>query len=78
MMVLGESAILVLIGIGFGIPLALVAARILRTLLFGVTPYDPVTIAAVILLLFLAGVVAGFVPARRASSVDPIVALRRE
>jgi predicted permease len=77
-MVLRESAILVLIGIGLGIPLALVAARVLQTRLFGVTPYDPFTIATVISLLFFTGVVAGFVPARRASNVDAMVALRRE
>ena len=52
------------------------ATRLLSTLLFAVKPNDPTTFAAVVLLLAIVAFVAGLVPARRASRVDPLVALR--
>jgi len=67
-----------LAGMGIGLAAALALARLLETLLFGVTPFDPASYAATALLLLLVATVACFVPARRASALDPLVALRHE
>jgi predicted permease len=77
-MVLRETAALVLGGILVGLPLTFAATRLIGKLLFGVTPTDPATIAVAVFTLLLAAAVAGYLPARRASSVDPMVALRYE
>ena len=76
--VLQEAFALVLAGVAIGIPCALGAGRLLAGMLFGVTTYDPVTLAAVVLVLFAAALVAALPPARRAAGIDPIVALRAE
>ena len=75
-MVLGETFALVLAGIALGLPLTLSTARLLRNSLFGVTPYDPVTIAGAVLTIVSICLLAAAAPARRATRVDPIVALR--
>jgi predicted permease len=67
-----------LVGLAIGVPAVLVGSRYLESLLFGIKPNDPVVVAAGILILLTAGLVASYVPARRASSVDPMVALRNE
>jgi predicted permease len=67
-----------LIGIAIGVVLAGVLARMLRTLLVGVSPFDPLTYAAVAFLLVSICLVASFVPARRATIVDPVIALRSD
>lgn len=67
-----------LAGIGIGLAAALLLARLLETLLFGVTPFDPASYAAMALLLFLVAAFACFVPARRAAALDPLAALRHE
>jgi putative ABC transport system permease protein len=67
-----------LIGIAIGVVLAGALARMLRTLLVGVNPFDPLTYTMVALLLITICMVASFVPARRATVVDPLVALRAE
>jgi len=77
-MVLGETLKLTLIGIAVGLPCALAATRLIAHMLFGVTPYDPLTLAAVSFALLAVGALAGYIPARRAMRVDPIVALRYE
>jgi predicted permease len=77
-MVLGEGGVLLLAGLALGVVGALLASRLLQGLLFGVTPYDPMTLAAVNLLLATAGLLACWVPAARAARVDPVVALRTE
>jgi len=76
--VLREAFALVLAGVVIGIPCALAAGRLLAGFLFGVTTYDPVTLAAVVVVLFAAALVAAVPPARRAAGIDPIVALRAE
>ena len=75
-LVLREGFIPVLIGIIAGIPFAIVAARLMKSLLFGVAPTDPATLAASALFMLSIAAVAAYLPARRASRVDPITALR--
>ena len=77
-LVLKHGARLVLIGIALGLPAAWVASRWVESMLFGLTPADPVAIGGAILLLTSAAQLAGYIPARRASRVDPLVALRHE
>jgi putative ABC transport system permease protein len=77
-LVLKRSARLVLIGIALGLPAAWAASRWVESMLFGLTPADPVAIGGAILLLTTAAQLAGYIPARRASRVDPLVALRHE
>ncbi len=76
--VLGESAILIAIGVGTGLGAAVGATRYLAAMLFGLTPLDPATFAAASLLFVVVALIASFVPARRATMVDPLVALRTE
>jgi putative ABC transport system permease protein len=68
----------VVVGLVLGLAAAAVAAASIRTLLFGVVPLDPVSLGGVSLLLFLAASLACYLPARRASCVDPVIALRSE
>lgn len=77
-MVLGESVKLALIGLAAGVPAALLLARFLSTLLFAVTPADPLTFIGVPVLLAVVALAAGFFPARKAMRVDPMIALRCE
>ena len=69
---------LALFGIAMAIPSALVATRLIASMLFGLSASDLPTITGVSLLLLLVALFAGFLPARRASGVDPMVALRIE
>ena len=75
-MVVHRVVMLVAPGLVLGIAGALMATRVLRSLLFEVKPNDPLTLVGVAVLLSIVAVVAGLVPARRASRVDPLVALR--
>ncbi len=77
-MVLGEGLKLVLVGIAAGIAGALALTRYLANLLFGVRPTDPVTFAAVTALMALVALCACYIPARRAATLDPVLALRYE
>jgi putative ABC transport system permease protein len=74
--VLGEGMKLALIGVGIGIAGSLALSEVVRTMLFGVTPMDAVSYAATSLVLLAVAALACYVPARRATRVDPIVALR--
>src|SRR5262245_17998870 len=74
--VLGQGMKLVLIGATLGLAGAFVAARALKSMLFGVSPADPLTFAAVTVFLALVAFAACWIPARRATKVDPLVALR--
>jgi predicted permease len=76
--ILRETLILVVAGIVLGTAAALSLTRLVKTMLFGLTPNDPVTIATMALLLFAVALFAGYLPARRAARVDPMVALRYE
>jgi len=77
-MVLGQGARLAGLGIAFGLVAALGLTRIMASFLFGVRPTDPLTFAAVSLLLVGIALLACYLPARRATRVDPMVALRHE
>lgn len=77
-LVLRETLTLVLAGLAAGLPLALWTARYAKSLLFGIGTADPVTIAATIAALAVVAALAGYIPARRALRVDPMVALRYE
>jgi putative ABC transport system permease protein len=69
---------LVLYGTLIGLPLVAIGGRLASGLVFGVSPYDPLTLLVAVLVLVVVGVIAGAGPARRASRVDPMIALRQE
>jgi putative ABC transport system permease protein len=77
-LVVGEGMRLVALGMGIGLPGALALTRLLRSLLFGVKPSDPVTLLAVSVGLALVAALACYLPARRATKIDPMVTLRCE
>jgi predicted permease len=77
-LVLSEAMVLVVLGLVAGVPLSLAGSQFLHSFLFGVNGADPLALLAVISLLGAVATVAGFLPARRASMVDPNVALRYE
>ena len=77
-MILGQGMRTILVGVAIGLAGSLVLTRAVASQLFGVTPTDPLTFAAVILLLVGAALLACYIPARRATKVDPMVALRYE
>jgi putative ABC transport system permease protein len=77
-MIVRQGMKLALIGIPLGTGAAVALTRVIRNLLFGVSATDPLTFALLLLLSALAGLLACWLPARRASKIDPIVALRYE
>jgi putative ABC transport system permease protein len=78
MLILRQGLLLTLIGIGIGLAGALALTRIMSSLLFGVEATDPATFTAIVLLLTFVSVIACYIPARRATRVDPLTALRYE
>jgi predicted permease len=77
-MVMKETMLLVAVGVAIGLSAALATTRLISTLLYGLTPNDPVTIAVGVSLMIAVTALAGYLPARRASRVDPMIALRFE
>ncbi|HEY6328717.1 MAG TPA: FtsX-like permease family protein, partial [Blastocatellia bacterium] len=77
-MIISQGARMALIGIAIGLPATAAVTRLMTAYLYGVRPTDPITFAAVALLLLVVTVVACYLPARRAMGVDPMDALRCE
>ena len=77
-LVLREVALLTIVGIGLGVPSALGLSRLVRSQLFGIEPTDPVTITIAATALTLVALLAGYIPARRAARVQPVLALKYE
>jgi ABC-type antimicrobial peptide transport system permease subunit len=77
-LVLRETLVLLLAGAALGLPAALGAGRLISSMLFGLTPADSVTIVAAVAFLLAVATLAGYLPARRASRIDPMTALRYE
>jgi predicted permease len=77
-LVLRESLLLVVIGVAIGLPSVIGAAKLISSQLFGLTAADPVALSVATALMFGVAVLAGYIPARRASRIDPLVALRYE
>ena len=77
-MVLGESLVLVGLGVAAGVGTVLLAGRLVASLLYDLAPTDPLTIVQAVVVLVSVAAVAGYLPARRASRVDPMVALQQE
>jgi putative ABC transport system permease protein len=76
--VVGQAMTLVAISLVIGVAGAFAATRLLNSLLFGVGASDPVTFVSIVLLVSVVAFVAAWLPARRATRVDPIIALRAE
>ena len=77
-LIVGQGLVLILIGVSLGLALAFAATRVLQSVLFGVSASDPVTFGSVVMLLVGVALLACYLPARRATKVDPLVALRYE
>ena len=77
-LILGHGAVLAAAGIGIGLAGAIGVTRFLRAMLFGVSPFDPMSFVAVTAVLSAVAFLASYIPARRAARVDPIVAVREE
>lgn len=77
-LIVGHGLGLSLIGIAIGLIASFLLTRLMKGLLFGISATDPLTFVAISLLLTLIGLLASWIPARRATKVDPLVALRYE
>jgi ABC-type antimicrobial peptide transport system permease subunit len=75
-MVLFEGGLLLAIGLALGVGGAVAGMRLIRGLLFGVTPYDPVTLAGVAVVMAAVGIAACWLPALRAARIDPAITMR--
>jgi ABC-type antimicrobial peptide transport system permease subunit len=77
-MILRNALLLVAIGLAVGVPVALLGGRLMSSQLYGVRSYDPLTLIVSVVILSAFAALAGFIPARRAASIEPMHALRIE
>ena len=77
-LVVGQGVRLIAIGVALGLAGAYAAAHVLKSLLYGMSPTDPLTFVGISLLLLVVALLACWIPARRATKVDPLIALRHE
>ncbi len=77
-LVLRQGALLAVAGVAIGVAASLALARVLRGLLYGIAPSDPATLVGITALLMIVVLAASWIPARRATRVDPLIALRHE
>jgi ABC-type antimicrobial peptide transport system permease subunit len=77
-MILGESVLLLAVGTALGLPLSLIATRLIKQQIFGLDPLDPLTFALALLVISGTTLFTAWLPARRAARVDPVIALRCE
>jgi predicted permease len=77
-MVLREVIVLAALGLAIGVPLVVAGSRFVKSFLYGIEPNDPLAIGFAVIILLFAGLIAGLIPARRASLIDPMVAIRHD
>jgi len=77
-MVLREVALLAAVGLAISVPTALAASKLVESFLFGMKPNDPLALMGSVATLVVAAILAGYLPARNASRIDPMIALRHE
>jgi len=77
-MVLREVLVLAAVGLAISVPTALAASKLVKSFLFGMKPNDPLTLIGSAATLAIAAILAGYLPARNASRIDPMIALRDE
>ncbi|HWN97777.1 MAG TPA: FtsX-like permease family protein, partial [Blastocatellia bacterium] len=77
-MVMRETMVVVVAGLAIGLVAAIATLRLVKSMLFGLAPTDPVSISVAVVLMIMVAALAGYLPARRAARVDPMVALRYE
>ena len=77
-MVFQETLVLIGCGLAIGLPVLFALLRVIEGLLFGLTPLDPATIVPSVLLVIAVAMVAAYLPAQRASRIEPLTALRHE
>jgi predicted permease len=77
-MILRQVMVLATVGLAIGVPVAFGTSKLVASFLFGIKPNDPLALSAAVAILLAAAILAGYAPARRASRIDPMVALRHE
>ena len=77
-LILRESLVVLAIGVAVGVPATIAAMRLIESALFGLKPSDPLTLAAAVAAIVAVTLIAAYLPARRATKVDPMIALRYE
>jgi macrolide transport system ATP-binding/permease protein len=77
-MVLREVCLLAAVGLAISVPTALATSRLVESFLFGMKPNDPLSLTLAVAILLSAAILAGYMPARKASRIDPMIALRNE
>jgi hypothetical protein len=75
-LVMKDALLLIVLGIGVALPLAIALTRLVKAQLYGITPNDPLSLISATVVIFSVALIAGYVPARRATTIDPMRALR--